>query len=191
MPQKIQLNINPANKLTKEQFTQQIANAIISAGNQQGNLSGATTDIAVALLAEKYTKSFHVSLEDIYESVRSNDYLSIRDKALFQQTIYEYFCITNHLSGTTPRNLAQKRDLQSWLYARTIHLIHKIEYLKHKEGAIIAAAQKIKDQAVAKELWIKGGKKRTEEEAERLRAELKQRDIKRTAKTVFGWICIW
>lgn len=190
MPQKIQLNINPANKLTKEQFTQQIANAIISARNKHGDLSGATADIAIALLTEKYTKSFHVSLENIYESVKSNDCLSIRDKALFQQTIYEYFCITN-LSGTTPRNLAKKRDLQSWLYARTIHLIHKIEYLKHKEGAIIAAAQKIKDQAVAKELWIKGGKKRTEEEAERLHTELRQLDIQRTVQTIFAWICMW
>ncbi len=190
MPQKIQLNINPANKLTKEQFTQQIANAIIATKTQQGNFSGTAADIAVTLLAEKYTKSFHVSLEEIYESVNNNVYLSVRDKALFQQAIYEYSCIVN-LSSTTSKKLEKKRDLQSWLYARTICLIHKIEYLKHKEGAIIAAAQKITDQALAKELWLKGGKKRTEEEAERLRAELKQQDIKRTTKTIFGWICMW
>ena len=191
MKQTIQININsPLNKLTKEQFTQQIANAIIATNTQQGNFSGTAADIAVTLLAEKYIKSFHVSLEEIYESVNSNVYLDVRDKALFQQAIYEYFCITN-LSGTTQRDIAKKRDLQSWLYARTICLIHKIEYLKHKEGAIITAAQKIADQAVAKKLWIEGGKKRTEEEAKRLHTELKQRDIKRKKETIFGWICTW
>lgn len=179
----------PAPKLDKEVFTKQIKKAMNTSKTEKGVLSGNRADLSVALLAGKYMKLFNTPLEAIYDSVDTNTYLSDKDKSFFKQAVYDYFCLSKIPSKTDPHF---KQDvLRRLLYSKTIYLLSRMEYISYNKGASCAADKKRNVKAIAQQLWIANGKKRGFDEAVRLQTELQNQGIKRSAKTIYDWICMW
>ena len=181
-----QNNIISLSELSKEQFTQQIKNALNRAKkNNHYRLFDKLNDTSIALITEKYMTLFDVPLDSIYESLQNNTNLAYVDQMYFESAVKYYFILS-----TSPQTSAQE-ELKSLLYAHTIHLLYRLEYVAKKRGAKITAIKKNKIKEKAKEIWISNGKKRGFDEAVRLQIELQNQGIKRSAKTIYDWICMW
>ena len=156
----------------------------------KGKLSGAGADIALVLFADKYHKVYKTKDETLADFVRKSETIPAHRKREMNLLFKGYYDLLTH-KEEKKKDPAKILGLQSWIYVRVLEFLYELEYESSRKGAIKGAAMKNKIKDMAKLIWIENGRKRTNNEAIRIKIELEKQGHERSSDTIYDWICGW